>query len=36
LNIARSTLYAKIKKYMLSALVRDVRVHGVRSRANGG
>jgi transcriptional regulator with PAS, ATPase and Fis domain len=36
LKIARSTLYAKIKKYMLSPLVRDVRVHGVRSRASGG
>ncbi len=34
LKIARSTLYAKIKKYMLSSLLREVRVHG-RSRADG-
>lgn len=35
LGIARSTLYAKVKKYALQALVGDVRVDGKRSRAGG-
>jgi len=32
LGIARSTLYAKVKRYSLQALVSDVRVDGKRSR----